>query len=248
MYSKSIYILTENNVNGNVVKMYFCIKCGGPLEYNYHWHQWYCRNCIQDLNRVLSKKQNQNSEIKGSFLNVIKGVLLIFCVVIISLFITGLLQIQIGLDDTYNFNFNEINSVPLSVKGFVNISITLVFFFSLNIFLNNTLRNKKWWQKLIRTFDLDAESHNNIFKFKGNATEIFIIFNGSIVLVGLIMITIGLIFLNIVDTIIFNMVSCVIIFLGIFPIFWGYGRYQSDVENFTQLIAPSLSDKSQRDR
>jgi hypothetical protein len=220
------------------------MKCGGPLEHHYQWHQWYCTNCIQNLNRVLSKKVNQNSEIKGSFLNVINGILLIFCLVIIILFITGLLQIQTGLDDSIDFNFNEINGVPQSVKGLINISITLVFFFSLNILLNNTLRNKKWWQKLIRTFDLDEESHKNIFKFKGNASEIFIIFNGSIVLVGLIMIVIGLIFLNIVDTIIFNMVSCVIIFLGIFPIFWGYGRYQSDVENFTQFIVPSLFDKS----
>ena len=220
------------------------MKCGGPLEYHHLWHQWYCKYCIQNLNRVLNKKENQNSEVKGFFLNVIKGFLLIFCVVIISLFITGLLQIQTGLDDSYDFNFNEINSVPLSVKGFINISITLVFFFSLNMFLNNTLRNKKWWQKLIRTFDLDAESHKNIFKFKGNATEIFLIFNGSIVLVGMIMIIIGLIFLNLVDTIIFNMVSYIIILLGIFSIFWGYKWYQCDVENVTQFMVPSLLDGS----
>jgi len=228
--------------------MYFCLKCGGPLEYHYRWGHWYCRNCIQDLNRVLSKTEIHKSEVKGFFPNIINLFLSIFCLVIISLFITGLVQIQTGLNNIYDLNINGIDDVPLSVKGFINISIALILFFSLNIFINRTLRNKEWWHKLIRTFDLDVKSRKNIFKSPGKAIELFMIFNGSIVLVGLIMIVIGLIFLNIIGSIILNMVSYLIVLLGIFPIFWGYKLYQSDIENFTQVIVPSLLDKNLMDQ
>ena len=54
------------------------------------------------------------------------------------------------------------------------------------------------------------------------------------------MIVIGLIYLNTVDAISLNIVSWIIVFLGIFPVFLGFKRYQSDVEYLMHHIVPSL--------
>lgn len=165
---------------------------------------------------------------------------MIFCLIIVILFITGLVQVQAGLNDIFGANQNGMDRIPLTVKGFINLSITLTLFFCLNLFINNTLRKKKWWQNLIRTFDLDSESAKIMTELKGKASEIFLIYNGSIAFAGLMMIVIGLIYLNAVDAISLNIVSWIIVFLGIFPILLGFKRYQSDVEHLMQFIVPSL--------
>jgi hypothetical protein len=185
-------------------------------------------------------KSNQTCEVRGFFLNIINGFLLLICFIIVILFIVGLVQVQTGLNEIFRVGKNGSDRIPLSVKGFLNLSITLMLFFCLELFINNTLRKRKWWQKLIRTFDLDTESIKTMTELKGKASDIFLIFNGSIVFVGLLMIVIGLIFLNAVDTITLNIVSGIIVILGIFPILLGFKRYQSDVENFIQFTVPSL--------
>ncbi len=166
------------------------------------------------------------------------GIIMVFCVTTILLFITGLIQIHMGLYNILKFHSQETNDLSLFAKGLTNILITLALFFSLHLFINKTLRKKEWWKRLFEYFNLDTKSSKGNYILKRNIIAAFHTFYGSMILVGIITVIFGIVVLNIIDNTIFNIISCIIIFIGIIPIFWAYWLYQSDMEKFTQLILP----------
>jgi hypothetical protein len=190
------------------------------------------------LEQLLQKNRVQNHAAKMSFLNIIMGIIMVFCFTTISLFITGLVQIHMGLYDILKFDSQETNDLSLFVKGLTNILITLALFFSLHLFINKTLRKKEWWKRLFEYFNPDTKSSTRNYILKRNVIAAFQTFYGLMMLVGIITVIFGIVVLNIIDNTIFNIISCIIIFIGIIPIFWAYWLYQSDMEKFTQLIVP----------
>lgn len=221
-----------------VVRMNNCPKCGRQMEYHTQFNQWYCRNCGQYLYQLQQGYGPQNSVTKRSIVRIIMFISLAFCLITVILFGAGLLQIHIGLGVLLKTADYNVDISSTFAKGIINIMISLALFMSIHVFMDYTLRKKEWWEKLSKSLDLDTESYLGNLTLKRNVTDIFQMFYGTIILIGIIMFAFGIIFLNIVQNVNFNIISSIFIFIGIFINFLGYRLYKSEMENFSRLIFP----------
>jgi hypothetical protein len=106
-----------------------------------------------------------------------------------------------------------------------------------------TVGREQWWTRIQKFIDVQGGMNIGNMLMKKNLVGIYQIFYGSIIIIGIISLTIGIFFLNIFDESSDFIIAGIDILLGVILIFISFIAYQTEMEKLSKDIYPIIFPK-----
>lgn len=212
-----------------------CPKCGREMIYYEQVNDWFCNFCQYYLRQILLHKQPMDALSKRSILGITSLIVGAFCIVSILLMIVGSLMINIGMSTG--------STIDWFVRGLMNILISFILLLITYIIIHSTVGRKQWWTRIQKFIDVQGGMNIGNMSMKKNLVGIYQIFYGSVIIIGIISLTIGILFLNIFNESSDFIMAGIDILLGVILIFISYIFYQIEMEKLSKDIYPIIFPK-----
>jgi hypothetical protein len=212
-----------------------CPKCGREMVYYEQVHDWFCNFCQYYLRQLQLHKQPMDALSKRSILGITSLIVGAFCIVSIILMIVGSLMINIGVSTGYTIDW--------FIRGLMNIIISFILLLITYVIIHVTVGNKQWWTRIQKFVDVQGGLNVGNMSMKKNLVDIYQIFYGSLIIVGIISLTIGILLLNISNESSDFMMAGFDIMIGVILIFISYISYQKEMEKLSKDIYPIIFPK-----
>jgi len=202
-------------------------------------NNWYCHHCRYYLNPVKIDSPNVDAVSKRSILDLMKIIVGSISVIAIFLIAAGVFQFFISSDNNSYYNDDNI----MIARGFLNTLIGIILLLITFFYINITLAKKEWWNRMQLFIDFQSKASEGAMAMKRSLVMIYQIFYGSIILLGIILLLMGILFINTFsegNVLIFSSTQAV---LGIALIFLSYLKYRNNMEMLSRDIYPILFPK-----
>lgn len=169
---------------------------------------------------------------KRSILNLMKFIVGAICGVSIILVAIGVFQLY----TSYEF-YDIMHSL---VRGVMNIIIAMSLMVVIYFYIYTTLGKKEWWNRMQLYIDFQSKLSEGSTQMKRSLVEVYQIFYGSIILMGIILLLIGVMVINTFYEPELLILSSIQAIIGVILIFISYLKYKKDMEMLSREIYPIL--------
>ena len=169
---------------------------------------------------------------KRSILNIMKFIVSAFCLVSVFLIMVGLFQLNVGVGENYDSDW--------AIRGLMNIIISFGLLTVSYMYISSTVRKKQWWTRMQNFVDIQSGLDIGSISMKKSLLDIYQVFYGSIIIIGIIFLSLGIFFLNVFEDPSYFFMSGIDIFVGIALVFISYTAYRSEMEKLSIDIYPIL--------
>ena len=208
-----------------------CPKCRKEMTYYPELNNWHCPSCL--IYRYPMKDQpGLDAVSKRSILNIMKLIVGAICAVSVILVAIGTFQLFIS--------FESYGSIQNTVRGTLNIIIAMSLLLIIYLYIHTTLGKKEWWSRMQLYIDFQSKLSEGSTQMKRSLVEIFQIFYGSIILMGIILLLIGVLVINTFYEPEILILSSIQAIVGVILIFLSYLKYRKDMEMLSRDIYPIL--------
>ena len=208
-----------------------CPKCRKEMKYYPEINNWYCHACM--IYRYPMKDQpGLDAVSKRSILNIMKLIVGAICAVSVILVAIGTFQLFIS--------FESYGSIQDIVRGIMNIIIAMSLLLIIYLYIYTTLGKKDWWSRMQLYIDFQSKLSEGSTQMKRSLVEIYQIFYGSIILMGIILLLIGVLVINTFYEPEILVLSSIQAIIGVILIFLSYLKYKKDMEMLSRDIYPIL--------
>lgn len=206
-----------------------CPSCHKEMKYYSEMNNWYCHSCL--IYRYPMKDQpGLDAVSKRSILNIMKLIVGAICAVSAILVAIGVFQLYLYFD----------NSIRYLVRGTLNLSIAMTLMLIIYLYIYTTLGKKNWWNRMQLYIDFQSKLSEGSTQMKRSLVEIYQIFYGSIIAIGITLLLQGIFFINTLYEPEILVLSGILTIIGIFLIFISYLKYRKDMEMLSRDIYPIL--------
>ena len=208
-----------------------CPKCRKEMIYYPEINNWHCPSCM--IYRYPMKDQpGMDAVSKRSILNIMKFIVGAISGVSVILVAIGVFQL---------YTSYELYDITHSlVRGVMNIIIALSLMVVIYFYIFNTLGKKEWWSQMQLYIDFQSKLSEGSTQMKRSLVEIYQMFYGSIIIMGIILLLLGIMVINTFnepELLIFSGIQAII---GVILIFLSYLKYKNDMEMLSREIYPIL--------
>ena len=208
-----------------------CPKCHKEMIYYSEMNNWYCHAC-RIYRYPMKNMPGVDAVSKRSILNIMKLIVGAICGV------SGIL-VAIGVFQLY-LSFESYNSTQNLVRGALNLSIAMALLLIVYLYIYTTLGKKNWWNRMQLYIDFQSKLSEGSTLMKRSLVEIFQIYYGSIIIIGIILLLLGITFINTLYEPEVLILSGFQTIIGILLIFLSYLKYRKDMEMLSRDIYPIL--------
>ncbi len=214
-----------------------CPNCHKEMKYYPEMNNWHCHTCM--IYRYPMKDQpGLDAVSKRSILNIMKLIVGAICAVSVILVAIGTFQLFIS--------FESYDSTQNMVRGILNIIIAMSLLLIIYLYIHTTLGKNDWWSRMQLYIDFQSKLSEGSTQMKRSLVEIFQIFYGSIILMGIILLLIGVLVINTFYEPEILILSSIQAIVGVILIFLSYLKYRKDMEMLSRDIYPILFSNAQK--
>ena len=214
-----------------------CPNCHKEMKYYPEMNNWHCHTCM--IYRYPMKDQpGLDAVSKRSILNIMKLIVGAICAVSVILVAIGTFQLFIS--------FESYGSTQYIVRGILNIIIAMSLLIIIYLYIHTTLGKKDWWSRMQLYIDFQSKLSEGSTQMKRSLVEIYQIFYGSIILMGIILLLIGVLVINTFYEPEILILSSIQAIVGVILIFLSYLKYRKDMEMLSRDIYPILFSNAQK--
>ncbi|MCK4758365.1 MAG: hypothetical protein KAS67_07930 [Thermoplasmata archaeon] len=209
-----------------------CPKCGKEMQYYEQVKDWFCGWCQYYLRQLQQPISPVDAVSKRSILNIMKFIVATFCLVSVLLILFGLFQLNVGIGENYDSDW--------AIRGLMNIIISFGLLIVSYMYISSTVRKKQWWTRMQNFVDIQSELDVGSISMKKSLLEIYQVFYGSVIIIGIIFLSLGIFFLNVFEDSSYFYISGIDILVGIVLVFISYSAYRSEMEKLSMEVYPII--------
>jgi hypothetical protein len=208
------------------------------------YNQWYCYVCAKYPFITNTRQSHINTcAMRNSIIHFLTRMTTVLGIVIFILFLASIIYINNGLFDSWNQNLTEpIKANPIQ-RGALLLVLSTSIIICYQYFLGRTVKEKRWWMKLIAEIDNGSFEEIDKYRIKLGIVEIYQTFYGILMLIGVVTVLLSLFYLCLSEKSSLFTLFILEIIIGITIVLISFWMYSTEIESTSKNIHPIFVDR-----
>lgn len=233
-----------------------CPRCGQAMWYYEPMKDWYCNTCKLYKYQILTQTPGViyynappvDSFSRRSNLGILGFIVGLLCLMAIFLLFFGVggmdnwLSLHSNSDSGYYYDYYNDEPNPMT-SGAMNVAMSSLLFAFAFLVILLTIARKEWWNRLQGRMDLNSTDPWANIMLKRGVVGIFNVFFGVLVIAGVLLMALGIYFVNRTTDSDAYLIFATQFIVGIVLVIASYFMHQRFMERLSSDIYPLIFEK-----